>query len=166
MSIDTEEFLRNQPRTRPSKEQEEFCNVLKHILTDAAYVVVINPYGLATFTALKRGLFRSPMDKLLWNGILQERMLVQRPEAPSEETGLGPKVMKVRDLGWKLIQNCTLSEVDLFKDDVMDAFLGIVEAGPLPSESLVRRVIAEDSEPWFTWPAQEQFGIGSKVIGL
>lgn len=152
MSINTEEFLLNQPRTRPSLAQEDFCKDLKHKLVDAAYVVIVNPYGLITFTALKRGLFRSPMDEILWSGIMQERMLVQRPEGTSEWVGMGPKIMKVRDLGWNLIQNCDLSNFDRLRNDK-----GLESVGwsPLPSESMVRRMIGEVSEPWFTWPPQE-----------
>lgn len=149
MSIDTEEFLRNQPQTRLDTD---FCKDFKHRLADSAYVVIVDSFGLATFTALKRSLFRSPMDKILWDGILHERMQV------SAEAGIGPRTLKVRDLGWNLIQSCTLSDFSHLRD----ATGGIAGSTPLPTENTIRRMIAEDSEPWFTWPAQEPFRLESR----
>lgn len=152
MSVNTEEFLLNQPRTRLCPAHQEFCEDLKYKLADSAYVVIVNSEGLVTFTALKRGLFRSPMDEILWNGIMQERMIVQRLETTSEGVGMGPNILKVRDLGWNTIQHCALANFDHLSDV---PGIGIAGWSLVPSESMVRRVIAEDSEPWFTWPPFE-----------
>ncbi len=154
MSMDTEDFLRNQPRTGLSKEQEDFCKVFKENLPDSAYVVIVDWHGRVTFTAFRRGLFRSPMDKTLWSGILQERSVVLQPI--SEEAALGEKTIKVRDLGWNLIQKCTLSAFKHSKDDKISS--SVVRLTLLPSENMVRRLIAEDSEPWFVWPVEDQSG--------
>ena len=149
MPRETEGSFRYQPSTQLSSE---FCIDFKHKLADSAYVVIINPFGLATFTALKRSLFRSPMDETLWRGILHERILVQRPEVTSEEVRIGQSTMRVRYSEWNLIQDCLVSSFGNLRNDN-----GVESDGwkSLPSESMVRRMIAEDLEPWFTWPAQE-----------
>lgn len=77
---------------------------------------------------------------------------MQRPETTSEGVGMGPNILKVRDLKWNTIQHCTRANFGHLSDL---PGIGLAGWSLIPSESMVRRVIAEDSEPWVTWPPYE-----------